>query len=287
MLQHPAPAIWTALYAELPLDEALRTLAGHGWTQFEVSTEHFCELEAAADGPARVERVLQTCRTFGLGLPQGHALLQANVAHPDPAQRALDQRRLASHLHLAHDLGVRTVVVHPGMAPQATTRAERHGETELNVEAFRRLGELAGELGCRLAIENMTRHGYCSAVDLAELLGAIDSPAVGVAFDSSHAHLIRGLDLAAAASDFGSRLWATHLSDNDGSGDQHRTPGNGTIDWAPLMRALAAADYDGLINLEIPGERHAALELRALKSRHALAVAGWLVALAGSGPAPG
>jgi sugar phosphate isomerase/epimerase len=72
---------------------------------------------------------------------------------------------------------------------------------------------------------------------------------------------------------------ATHISDNDGSGDQHRTPGNGSIDWKAVMRALREAEYDGLFNLEIPGERHAALPLRALKSLHARQVAEWLVDL--------
>ncbi len=287
MLKDPVPAIWTALYAELPLPAALATLAGHGWRAFEVSTEHFCELEASGQQAALVDQVRQTCQTHGLRLPQGHALLPANVAHPDPARRADDCRRLRAHLRLASELGVRTVVVHPGMLPRTTTRAERREEIRLNVEAWRELGELAGELGCRLALENMTRRGFCAPAELLELLAAIDSPAVGIAFDSSHAHMTRDLDLAAAIAEFGPRLWATHLSDNDGSGDQHRTPGNGTIDWPALMAALAAIDYDGLVNLEIPGERHAVVPLRALKSRHALAVAAWLVAAAAAGaPAP-
>ena len=56
-------------------------------------------------------------------------------------------------------------------------------------------------------------------------------------------------------------------------------PRYGTIDGPAVMRALGEAEYEGLFNLEIPGERHALLPLRALKSRHARQVAEWLVGL--------
>jgi sugar phosphate isomerase/epimerase len=79
--------------------------------------------------------------------------------------------------------------------------------------------------------------------------------------------------------ELGAHLIATHISDNDGSGDQHRTPGNGSIDWPEVVRALREAGYTGLFNLEIPGERHALLPLRAFASQHACQVAEWLVSL--------
>ena len=85
------------------------------------------------------------------------------------------------------------------------------------------------------------------------------------------------MDIPEAIQDIGSLLIATHISDNDGSGDQHLTPGSGSIEWRPIAEALRTIGYAGLFNLEIPGERHSVLELRALKSRHALEVSKWLV----------
>ena len=280
MLRESTPAIWTALYAEQPLHQALTTLAAHGWNVFEVSTEHFCELEEAPDQAARIDQVRAVCQQHNLRLPQGHALLQANVCHADPERRAEDIRRLHAHLRLASELEVQTVVVHPGKAPDTTTRAGRRHAQELRVAAFNELATAAAGLGCRLAIENMAHREFSSSADLLELLDAIGSKAVGVTFDSSHARMTPGIDLPAAIRDFDDRLWATHLSDNDGSGDQHRAPGNGAIDWPAVMQALAAIDYGGIVNLEIPGERHADVELRALKSRHARAVGDWLMELA-------
>jgi len=197
MLEQSTPAIWTAMYAELPLAQALTRLADQGWSVFEVSTEHFCELEDAPDRAARVDQVRDLCQQRGLRMPQGHGLLQANVCHPDSQRRATDIRRLEEHLRLAHALGVHTLVVHPGMADGSTTRVQRRRTLELNVAAFRELADVAGGLGCRVAIENMARRSFCSSAELLDLIDAIDSRAVGITFDSSHAHMTPGIDLPA------------------------------------------------------------------------------------------
>jgi len=134
---------------------------------------------------------------------------------------------------------------------------------------------LAGEHNVRIGIENMTQ----SAAELLELLDAIDHPAIGITLDTSHAHTT-GFDVAECVRELGPHLVATHISDNDRSGDQHLTPGGGTIDWPSVMAAFRAIHYDGLFALEIPGESHPTPALHKLKLRHALGVADWLVGLA-------
>jgi sugar phosphate isomerase/epimerase len=272
------PAIWTSLYAEQPLHEALQTLYDQGWTAFEASTEHLVQIETADDSSMRIDQVQRCLSELDLWMPQAHALLEADVAATDNDRRREDVERLGAHIDIAARLGVRNVVVHPGGRQGATTRAERDRVTALNVEAFRRLGDRAGEQGLRIGLENLMRRGASMPYELLDLLAAIDHPAIGITLDTSHANVV-GLDLAVAIREWGPHLLATHISDNDGSGDQHRTPGNGSIDWHAVMRALRGAGYDGLFNLEIPGERHAVLPLRALKSLHARQVAEWLVTL--------
>ena len=87
------------------------------------------------------------------------------------------------------------------------------------------------------------------------------------------------LNVADVVRAFGAHLIATHISDNNGSGDQHLTPGGGTIDWLAVMKALGEIGYEGLFNLEIPGERHRVPAIRQLKTRHAYDVSRWLVGL--------
>ena len=64
----------------------------------------------------------------------------------------------------------------------------------------------------------------------------------------------------------GSRLHALHIADNEGERDQHMMPyGRGNVDFECVIRALREINYEGLFNLEIPGERLAPLEIRGFK----------------------
>jgi sugar phosphate isomerase/epimerase len=270
--------MWTALYAEYPLHEALEILYDQGWRAFECSTEHLVRIETAQDADQQIERVRQCLDELQITMPQGHGLLHADVADPDAERRREDLACLSRQIEVAARLGIRVLVIHPGGRRGAATIAERDQVRWHNIEAFRRLGDQAGAHGMRIGLENLMRAGASLPYEVLDLVAAIDHPAIGVTLDTSHANVV-GLDLPKAIGAFGPYLIATHISDNDGSGDQHRTPGNGNIDWPPVVRALREAEYHGLFNLEIPGERHAVLPLRMLKSRHACEVAAWLVSL--------
>ena len=81
--------------------------------------------------------------------------------------------------------------------------------------------------------------------------------------------------------DIGDLMFGTHISDNDGSRDQHRTPGGGRIDWRAVVAAFKQIGYDGVFNLEIPGERHADLSMRQIRTRHAFEITAELCGASG------
>ncbi|HBF39639.1 MAG TPA: xylose isomerase, partial [Firmicutes bacterium] len=77
----------------------------------------------------------------------------------------------------------------------------------------------------------------------------IPSGWLGFCYDAGHENCYtQGADLL---SRYGSKLMALHLHDNDGSGDQHRIPGDGTIDWQALQAGLKRSGYPGAIALEV------------------------------------
>jgi sugar phosphate isomerase/epimerase len=267
------PSIWTGMYAEVPLDEALRLLHEIGWRAFELSTEHLEAIENDPDPDGRIAEARDILAEHDLLAPQAHAYLSADVAAADHTRREADIERLARHTELAAALGVSTVVMHPGGRGDT---AERQRDRELNTQAFRRLGDIAGEHDMMIGIENLMRPGASRPEEMLDLLEAIDHPAMGINLDTSHANVAE-LDIATMIRTLGDRLIGTHISDNDGSGDQHLTPGGGTIDWPPVVEALRAIGYEGTFNLEIPGERHRNLDLRRLRTRFALEVTEWLL----------
>jgi len=145
--------------------------------------------------------------------------LGADVAGSDAIQREKDIDRLLCHTGIAARLGVRNVVMHPGGKEGFESRAEQQRIRKFNTEAFKRLGDFAGEHNVMIGLENLMRPGASTPAELLELLEAIDHPAIGVAIDTSHAN-VAGLDVAEVVRELGPHLVATHISDNDGSGDQ-------------------------------------------------------------------
>ena len=45
-------------------------------------------------------------------------------------------------------------------------------------------------------------------------------------------------------------LGSLHVHDNNGKADEHKTPGNGTIDWEDFSDALAEIGFEGCVNFE-------------------------------------
>lgn len=272
------PSIWTAMYAEMSLPQALKTLHSQGWTTFEMSTEHFVEIEKAADSQSIIMETLECIDSLGLTMPQGHLYLQARIADFDDERRLHDVLVLEKHLEIASKLGIEAVVLHPGGIHKYTTRVNWQRIKTLNIESLTRLADYAGEREIVIGLENLNRRGAATPDDLWDLVDAVDSPVLGFTLDTSHANL-SNVDIPSAIVELSPRLYATHISDNDGSGDQHLTPGNGNIEWVGVMTAFSETNYMGLFNLEIPGERHPVLQMREYKSRYALQVCQWLLSL--------
>jgi sugar phosphate isomerase/epimerase len=273
-------AIWTAMYAEFPLHEALRVLHECGWGAFEISAEHLVTIETDHNPQCLIEKTLDTLQDLELSAPQAHACLEADVADPDVQKRGRDIKRLLHHIDISASLGVQNVVIHPG-GKLGDTQTEQKCVQKLNIEAFRRLGDFAGERAIRIGIENMKHQGATTPPELLELLKLIDHSAIGITLDTSHANTST-LNVAQVVREFGPHLVATHISDSNANGSEHLIPGGGTIDWPAVMDAFRDVDYRGLFNMEIPGARSTIPRLQQLKTCFALDISKWLINLVDS-----
>ena len=219
------PSIWTGMYSGIPLDQAIAALSSHGWATFEISTEHLVRIDSSDRESARrqIDSALQAAVRLSATMPQAHAYLQADLASPDDVARERDIAVLARHLALCAELGVSVVVMPPGVYDAGSDRETVERVHRQNVDALRRLGETAASLGLRIGLENLMRPPVSDPGALLALIDEVGGDVFGVTLDTSHANVM-GIDTPAAIRAIGSRLIATHISDNDGSGDQHRTP---------------------------------------------------------------
>ena len=106
MIKNKIPSIWTGMYAQLPLHEALQVLASQGWRSVEICTEHLCELDTSEISAKQLDLALDVCVKNNLITLQGHGSLLANVAHSDKQRRDESVDQLKRHLTIASYLGI-------------------------------------------------------------------------------------------------------------------------------------------------------------------------------------
>ncbi|MCL2361263.1 MAG: sugar phosphate isomerase/epimerase [Defluviitaleaceae bacterium] len=113
----------------------------------------------------------------------------------------------------------------------------------LGLNRIKRIVERAERSDVNLALENLRQVRYLDYV-----MSRIDSPRVGFCYDSGH-HNCRCQDVDLLAQ-YGNRLMSLHLHDNDGTGDHHLLPFDGTINWPQTMSNIAKAGFNGPIAME-------------------------------------
>jgi sugar phosphate isomerase/epimerase len=255
-------SMWTSLYWDLSPEDVLRHIADQGWGCIDLSAEHLGELWRSRDG-RRIDAWRSLADELSIVPYQCHLFMDLNLASADSHERTTMERLLVELLQFAGKLGVQHAVFHPGWQkkgepgpPEVVARAME--------ESLKRVLPEAQEAGVKVAIENTMGPVFgADPADLARLAEAVDPGHVGICLDSSHANADkRGAREAVLAC--GGSLFCLHLSDNDGSGDQHRLPYEGTVDWVALLEALGEVGFAGPLNFELP-----ALSARPLPVRDA------------------
>ena len=198
-----------------------------------------------------------------------HAPLEVNLM--DLTAHDVQRDVLKASIWFANSIGANVVVCHAGQRIGA--RDARHSLREqLAAErsALREAGDLAGELGVTVAVENYYPElpivrglVYDYSVwpsDLAEQISAVDHPAVGLCLDVGHAALaagVFGFDYFEECATVAPLVRHIHLHDNlmrtnvtgeppvsehplYGLGDLHLPPGRGTI---PLNEMFRLVDF--------------------------------------------
>ena len=196
-----------------------------------------------------------------------HAPLEVNLMDLSAYEAQRDV--LEASIRFAGGIGAGFVVCHAGQ--RIGPRDARYSlKEQLAAErlALRQAGDMAGELGVTIAVENyypelpVVRGAvYDYSVwpsELAEQIAAVDHPAVGICLDVGHAALasgVFGFDYIEECATIAPLVRHVHLHDNlmkanltgepsvsehhvYGLGDLHLPPGRGTIPLEDLFRSL-------------------------------------------------
>jgi sugar phosphate isomerase/epimerase len=225
----------------LPLRERLSLIAGAGFaaTSLWLGSEE----ELVAGG--RADDMPGLVREAGLDLDYVHAAYagcETIWTSPEP-RGSLAWGTYSEALRFCRRHGIAMAVFH--LARSRTGAGElRHGLAFMD-----RLVKEGEDQGVIVALEN-TRHNE----DLDRVFEAMESPFLGLCYDSSHDGLDRE-GLGGLLRRWGGLLRATHLSDNLGGLDDHFLPFRGDLEWPCVRDAFGWKGWTGRLNLEVLPDR--------------------------------
>ena len=163
-------------------------------------------------------------------------------------QAALNEFRRA--LTKAKHIGAAVMNMHYGKPPGFFTPEQT---IDWHVEVLSRLCQEAAEIGVTIVLEHIPHGGSNQLENIVAIMERV--PLLRFHLDSGHAKLERGQDRWEEYLDrLGHKLLHVHLSENDGTADQHLPLGavpRSTTDWPKHIKKLKAIGYDGTITLEV------------------------------------
>lgn len=227
-----------------PLAE-IEWIGSHGFDYVDLAIEGPAADVGQLDPPA----VRATLDRLGLGV-LGHSAYFIPIGSPYHSVRlaALEEFRRA--LAVTAAVGAPAMTVHyasrvPPLCPDCDV-------VGWHVEVLAPLCREAKPLGIAILLENAPAGGN-QLVNLTRVMTAV--PELGLHLDIGHT-IVEGGEgmLGKYLQALGSRLRHVHLSENDGSGDQHLPLGAGVVrryDWPSAVRQLKRKGYDGTITLEV------------------------------------
>ncbi|MBQ7542682.1 MAG: TIM barrel protein [Clostridia bacterium] len=187
-----------------------------------------------------------------------------------------DSALLGRSIEAASVLGARYLVVHPiWHEANGKTIHSRLRFLQVNADAIKKWLPKAEECGVVLLSENILWGASSDPRVIAQLVRKVGSDWFGWCFDVGHAHCCGyKSDVLKACAVVPMSL---HIQDNDGSGDGHLIPGDGTIDWNLFLCTLREIGYLGDCvleahhqSLEAPDAERDAILTRLLETAQSL-----------------
>ena len=248
------PSVWTDYFRYLSPEEAVLGLQEAGFTMAEFSSGSSRQLMARGDN---VEKTGLQFRTFleqnGFSTPQGHLQLKNDLTTRQTVED------LKKEITLFQAIGVKNAVLHI-TGGWELSEEER---MELQLKHLRELLEFVSGTDFTICFENLRSNPAVADADkILRWIDLLGGKQLGICLDTGHLHTT---NITLKTSDMtqrefilkaGTYLKALHINGNDGTDDYHLTPFSikNNIDWAEVVTTLREIGYQGLFNLEIPGE---------------------------------
>jgi sugar phosphate isomerase/epimerase len=249
----------TLLFPKVSIEDAVKTSAELGAECIEIIFDlpHFppeYELRTLGDLKGIID-------SYELEVAVHASLWDLNPASHYRAIRDLTIVQVKRSIDACRLLGGEIVVTHPGHCPAREVEGVLKGTRSRFREFVEACWRHARELGITFTVENVDRADfpYSTVEELKQLAEGFEG--LGITYDVGHAYLARRkeklkdpeADIAGAIKKAGELLIHVHLHDNRGFKDDHLPPGEGEIDFEPILGVLKDIGYRGHLIAELWG----------------------------------
>jgi D-psicose/D-tagatose/L-ribulose 3-epimerase len=235
----------------LPFEEQCAFAAAVGYQGLEIAPFTLSDQPHRLDGAA-VAKLRGALQAEGLACSSLHWLLVApeglSITSPDAAVRARTLDVMRRLIDLAAGLDAK-VLVHGSPAQRALPAGGEAGARARAIDCFRAAAEAAEATGVVYCIEPLAKREtnfINNLAEAAEIVQAIGSPALRSMVDCSAAAMEEG-DVAALLDRWLPGDLIAHVQVND---PNRRGPGEGALEFAPILAALKRHGYDGWVAAE-------------------------------------
>ena len=260
-MAHPLKlAFSTNAYLNFPFAEAARRIAALGYTGLELMAD-VPHAWPAYLLPEQKQAIRDALRASNLEISNVNAFMMHAIddprqkywypswIEPDANYRNARINHTRRALTLAKELGAKCITTEPGgPVPPGESWAKN---LDLFVEMIKPVAEHAEKEGVLLLVEPEPELLIETADQFLEFIGRIDSPAVGLNFDIGHSYCVSD-DPAPTIRKLAKYIRHVHLEDIAATRvHQHMVPGEGAIDFAPVLAALREIGYEGWVTVEL------------------------------------
>jgi sugar phosphate isomerase/epimerase len=253
-------AFSTNAYLKFSFAEAVRRLAQigyagveimadvpHAWPAYLLEEQKQAMRQALADNRLAISNI-NSFMMHAVNDPR-QKYWHPSWIEPDRHYRQIRIDHTRRALTLAKELGAPCITTEPGgpVEPgQSWSAALR-----LFVEMIKPVAEHAEKEGVLLLVEPEPGLLIETAEQFLEFIRHIDSPAVGMNFDIGHAYCVKD-EPAETIPKMAKYIRHFHLEDIAATRVHHHlVPGEGAIDFAPVLRAIRAMNYQGWVTVEL------------------------------------
>lgn len=191
--------------------------------------------------------------------------LGMEYSHPDHLIREVVKRRLDMTFDIAVRLHAQRVILHSGYTIEHELFNLQEDWLKRSIEFWEREIRRWADAGIEIVLENDTEQ---SPDLLIGLVSEVDHHSLNLCLDVGHQHVFSSLGAREWVRRMAQRLSHIHLHDNDGTSDQHRSLGQGTINFESFYTVILQQIPHATLSLEVEDKMEVKMaDLRKLAAR--------------------